>query len=86
MNQWVKYSSCLIDGASFRASASGEEVSSIDPFNGEVRWSASAADTAAVDTAVFSARSAQSAWSKVSLDERLVIMRRGADQTARYQL
>ncbi len=52
------------------SSGSGAPFSSLDPGNGELLWSGSAADTSDVHGAVEAARTAQPDWSGLSVAER----------------
>lgn len=57
----------------------GHDINSIDPAKNVVIWSAKSASSAQVNEAVAAARNAFPAWSLMSVDERLVIIKRFAE-------
>lgn len=57
----------------------GHDINSIDPAKNVVIWSAKSASSAQVNEAVIAARNAFPAWSLMSVDERLIVIKRFAE-------
>ncbi len=57
----------------------GHAINSIDPAKNVVIWSAKSASSAQVNEAVVAARNAFPAWSLMSVDERLIIIKKFAE-------
>jgi succinylglutamic semialdehyde dehydrogenase len=65
---------------------SGHDINSIDPAKNVVIWSAKSASSAQVNEAVVAARNAFPAWSLMSVDERLVIIKRFAELLGEHKI